>query len=261
MEKNQISDLPKLLNEISSLLNFKLLNAISSLPKLLNEISCLLNLKKLNEISSLSKLLNEILGLLKFLNVLFGSYQSVPPTEALTSPQYINKNECQFLPSWYKLFLDWLEFSSSKNVTYCLPYFIFNEPFGHYENIFTSQGFQSWKKVNERSKCLFATHVDKDANSLYKNEIINYRDLQNSLQNIESVIEKQNSEQFARNQLQLKMSIDVVKWLIFQGYTFRGCDEAQHSRNRSKFLELIKLLTSYNEDVGTIVLKNAPQNA
>ncbi|KAH1113743.1 hypothetical protein J1N35_007121 [Gossypium stocksii] len=48
VEKNQILDLPKLLN------------MISSLPKLLNEITGLLNPKILNEISSLPKLLNEI---------------------------------------------------------------------------------------------------------------------------------------------------------------------------------------------------------
>ncbi|KAK5804236.1 hypothetical protein PVK06_031885 [Gossypium arboreum] len=58
VEKNQISDLPKLLNAILSLLNPKILNDILSLPKFLNKIL------------SLPKLLKEILGLLKFLNVL-----------------------------------------------------------------------------------------------------------------------------------------------------------------------------------------------
>ncbi|KAK8291916.1 hypothetical protein V6Z11_D06G088200 [Gossypium hirsutum] len=78
---------------------------------------------------------------------------------------------------------------------------------------------------------------------------------------IERIIEKQNSEQVARNRLQLKVSIDVVKWLVFQGCSFRGRDEAQYSRNRDNFLELIKTLAFYNEDVGKIVLENAPQNA
>ncbi|KAK5819131.1 hypothetical protein PVK06_024092 [Gossypium arboreum] len=121
---------------INLFLNFQILvekNQISSLSKLLNEISNLLKPKILNEISSLPKLLNEISGLLKFLNVLvrtliwdyppnqqdevrqayikFGPYQSIPPSEAPTSPHYINKNGHQFLPSWYKLFLEWLEFS------------------------------------------------------------------------------------------------------------------------------------------------------
>ncbi|KAK5846453.1 hypothetical protein PVK06_002743 [Gossypium arboreum] len=112
VDKNQILDLPKLLNEISGLLN----------PKLLNAILGLLNPKILNEISSLPKLLNEISGLPKLLNILdkvrrayikFGPYQPIPPSEAPISPQFIDKNRREFLPSWYKLFLDSLEFSPS----------------------------------------------------------------------------------------------------------------------------------------------------
>ncbi|TYH63239.1 hypothetical protein ES332_D07G177300v1 [Gossypium tomentosum] len=51
----------------------------------------------------------------------------------------------------------------------------------------------------------------------------NNLDLQDSLQNIERIIKKQNFEQVARNQLQLNVSIDVIKWLVFQGCTFREC--------------------------------------
>ncbi|KAK8345066.1 hypothetical protein V6Z12_A07G122800 [Gossypium hirsutum] len=40
--------------------------------------------------------------------------------------------------------------------------------------------------------------------------------MRNSLQNIGKIIEKQNSEQVARNRLQLKVTIDVVKWFLFQ---------------------------------------------
>ncbi|TYI43649.1 hypothetical protein ES332_A01G184300v1 [Gossypium tomentosum] len=69
--------------------------------------------------------------------------------------------------------------------------------------------------------------------------------IQNSLQNIKRIIKKKNSKQVARNRLQLKVSIEDVKWLVFQ----------------DDFLELIKLLASYNKDVGAIVLENALQNA
>ncbi|KAK8370342.1 hypothetical protein V6Z12_A01G172700 [Gossypium hirsutum] len=69
--------------------------------------------------------------------------------------------------------------------------------------------------------------------------------IQNSLQNIKRIIKKKKSKQVARNRLQLKVSIEDVKWLVFQ----------------DDFLELIKLLASYNKDVGAIVLENALQNA
>ncbi|KAL1183148.1 hypothetical protein V6Z11_A02G163100 [Gossypium hirsutum] len=49
----------------------------------------------------------------------------------------------------------------------------------------------------------------------------------------------------------LEVSIDVVEWLVFQDYL----------RNQDNFLELIKLLASYNEDMEAIVSENALQNA
>ncbi|KAK8334131.1 hypothetical protein V6Z12_A10G247900 [Gossypium hirsutum] len=62
------------------------------------------------------------------------------------------------------------------------------------------------------------------------------------------------------NRLRLKTSIDVVRWLSFQGCAFRGHDESSGSKNRGNFLELLSLLASYDEKVED-VLKSAPQNA
>ncbi|KAL1126629.1 hypothetical protein V6Z11_A13G124400 [Gossypium hirsutum] len=50
-----------------------------------------------------------------------------------------------------------------------------------------------------------------------------------------------------------QVSIDIVKWLVFQGYTFKGCNKAQDSRNRANLLKLVKLLAYYNEDVEDIL--------
>ncbi|KAK8328838.1 hypothetical protein V6Z11_A11G278200 [Gossypium hirsutum] len=86
--------------------------------------------------------------------------------------------------------------------------------------------------------------------------LLQAKDLHNSLQNIKRIIEKQNSKQVVRNRLQFKVSIDVIKWLVFQGCAFRGHNETQNSRNEGNFLEVIKLLASYNEYVGAIILEN-----
>jgi len=69
------------------------------------------------------------------------------------------------------------------------------------------------------------------------------------------------SQQILNNWLCLKVSIDVVKWLKFQACAFRGHDESVGSKNRGNFLEMIKLLASYNEEMDEFVLENAPQNA
>ncbi|GAV77726.1 DUF4371 domain-containing protein, partial [Cephalotus follicularis] len=39
----------------------------------------------------------------------------------------------------------------------------------------------------------------------------------------------------------IKTTIDVVRWLTFQGCALRGHDERFESRNRGNFIELIKL--------------------
>ena len=69
-----------------------------------------------------------------------GPYQPTSPN----SPDYIDKNGRRCLNSWYKLFLDWLEYSPTKNATFCLPCFLFNKPHGrHGSSTFTVDGFRS----------------------------------------------------------------------------------------------------------------------
>jgi hypothetical protein len=59
----------------------------------------------------------------------------------------------------------------------------------------------------------------------------------------------------------LKTSIKSIRHLVYQGCAFRGRDEGLDSKNRGNFLELIKLVSNFNEDVAKVVLENAPQNA
>ncbi|GAV92496.1 DUF4371 domain-containing protein, partial [Cephalotus follicularis] len=59
----------------------------------------------------------------------------------------------------------------------------------------------------------------------------------------------------------LKTSIDAIRWLAYQACSFRGHDERHDSQNQGNFLELLKMLASYNEKVDEVVLKNAPKNA
>nr|XP_027082388.1 zinc finger MYM-type protein 1-like [Coffea arabica] len=126
---------------------------------------------------------------------------------------------------------------------------------------FTTSGFRSWKKVNDGKNCAFLNHIGKDPNSSHKVAMQCYHDLGNSLQHLDKIIEKQNSEQVAKNRLQLQVSIDAAKWCAFQAVAFRGHDESLDSNNRGNFIELIKHVSSYNEKVAAVVLDNAPRNA
>ena len=100
--------------------------------------------------------------------------------------------------------------------------------------------------------------MGEDPNSLHEKAIMNCHDLMNQAQHIQNVIEKQTSQQVANNRLLLKTS---VRWLTFQTCAFRGHNECLDSTNLGNFIQLVKLLASYNEHVSSIVLDNAAQNA
>jgi len=55
--------------------------------------------------------------------------------------------------------------------------------------------------------------------------------------------------------------LSAVFKLTFQGCPYRGHDESPDSLNRGNFLEMVKLLASYNTEVNEVVLENAPKNA
>ncbi|XP_016719843.1 uncharacterized protein [Gossypium hirsutum] len=81
----------------------------------------------------------------------------------------------------------------------------------------------------------------------------------NQAQHIEVSLDRQTTQQIAVNCLRLKTSIDVVRWLSFQGCAFRGHDESFGLKNHGNFLEFLSLLALYDEKVED-VLKSAPQN-
>ena len=68
----------------------------------------------------------------------------------------------------------------------------------------------------------------------------------------------QTTKQILKNRLRVKTSIDVIRWLTFQACAFRGHDESSSSRNHGNFLEMIKLLAKYCDEVAKVVLENSP---
>jgi hypothetical protein len=104
-------------------------------------------------------------------------------------------------------------------------------------------------------------HVGKDPNSPHKIVVKCCEDLMNQSWHIYKIVEKQTLQEIMNNWLRLKTSIDSVQLLAFQACAFRGHDESSGSKNQGNFLELVKLLASYNDNVARIVLENAPKNA
>ncbi|XP_071911753.1 uncharacterized protein [Coffea arabica] len=172
------------------------------------------------------------------------------------------KHARHFCSSWFELFPSWLEYSPSIDATFCLSCYLFSKPNGRVElSAFVLGGFKNWKKVNNGDNCAFLRHVGKNPNSFHRIAVKACNDLMNASQHIGTFIEKQSFEQVEINRLRLQVSIDVVRWLAFQGCAFRGRDESEKSLNRGNFHQLIKLLASYNDKVASVVQENAPSNA
>ncbi|TYH12885.1 hypothetical protein ES288_A06G101500v1 [Gossypium darwinii] len=133
-----------------------------------------------------------------------------------------------------------MQYSPSKDAVFCLPCFLFNSnPTSRFgSTAFTHNGFSNWKKVHDGCNYL-----------IYQ------------AQNIEVSLDGQTIQQISANRLRLKTSIDVVRWLSFQGCAFRGHNESPGSKNHGKFLELLSLLASFDEkihvkDTASLTLKN-----
>ncbi|OIV97197.1 hypothetical protein TanjilG_28948 [Lupinus angustifolius] len=171
-----------------------------------------------------------------------------------------DKNPRRFQSTWLKMFPSWLEYSIVNDAAYCLPCYLFsNKPSAQAgSDVFTRKGFRAWKKVNAGKNCAFLIHL---GGSPHNNAIKACFDLLNQSGHIRNIFNVQSSDQIKQNRLRLRSSIDSIRWLTFQACAFRGHDETPQSKNRGNFLELIKLLASYNDELAKVVLENAPYNS
>ncbi|KAG8660787.1 hypothetical protein MANES_02G192750v8 [Manihot esculenta] len=95
------------------------------------------------------------------------------------------------------------------------------------------------QRKNERLR----EHV-RDHNSDHNRCSLACQDLMNQAQHIEESISKQSE----------KSKIECCC------LAFRGNDEYEGSLNKEKFIELLKVLASFNEKINNVALKNAPEN-
>ncbi|KAL7154807.1 hypothetical protein ABFS83_03G028000 [Erythranthe nasuta] len=167
----------------------------------------------------------------------------------------------RFQYSWFAQFPTWLEYSPTTDAAYCLPCYLFaSKPNGRFgANAYTVAGFRNWKKVNDTT-CAFLTHVGNHS-SPHSAAVKSCEDLMTQSRHIDNVMMNQSAEQILKNRLRLKTSIDCVRWLAYQSCPFRGHDEGPKSTNPGNFIEMVKLLASYNEKVSETVLEKAPHNA
>ncbi|KAL3646812.1 hypothetical protein CASFOL_009356 [Castilleja foliolosa] len=169
------------------------------------------------------------------------------------------KHTRRFQYSYFSMFRNWLEYSTTTHASYCFMCYLFSDKpsVGHGYDAFTVKGFDNWKKINGQH-CKFLLHI---GTSQHKNAVQFSENLLNQAAQVENVILKRNEEQIIKNRLRLKATVDVVCWLTFQACALREHDESSTSKNRGNFLELLELLASYNDEVAKVILRNAPYNS
>nr|XP_043620074.1 uncharacterized protein LOC122591914 [Erigeron canadensis] len=116
----------------------------------------------------------------------------------------------------------------------------------------------NWKKVDDGNNCPFLKHIKS---STHKKAFVFATNLVNQEAHIQNFIEKQSEEKIRKNRLRSNGTIDVVRWLTYQACALQGNDESSNSKNQGNFLELLKLLASYNDDLANVILANAPKNS
>ena len=156
-----------------------------------------------------------------------------------------------------------MEYSPTKDVAYYLPCYLFTIERSRRLGCddFTFIGFRNWKKVNNGKNCTFLNHVGEDPCSPHNNAVKYCDDLLNESMHMDKVMNVQSFEQILNNQLWVKTSIGIVRWLTFQGCPFRGHDEIPDSKKRGNFLKMIRILASYGDKVEQVVLEDAPKFA
>jgi hypothetical protein len=156
-----------------------------------------------------------------------------------------------------------LEYSESSERTYCLYCFVFSKNIKKRSgfDVFTAQGFDSWKKVHDKKNCAFLTHIGFDPCSVHNNGVKECHTLLHQPNHISNVFVVTSDLVKERDRLRLRTTMAVVQWLTSQSCALRGHEETPESKNRGNFIELVKLLAEFNPEIANVVLENAPLNA
>ncbi|XP_075095719.1 uncharacterized protein LOC107825225 [Nicotiana tabacum] len=164
----------------------------------------------------------------------------------------------QFSPGWFKdSYSRWLEYSVKKDAAFCLCCYLFKNDYVHGStgDSFTKTGFKAWNKASER----LALHVGQ-VNSLHHKCFNKMLDLSHQSQSIQVAFDKQSEKQRNEHRIRLNASIDVARFLLYFGLSFRGHDESDSSKNKGLFLGLLEWLAKRLPQVDRVILKHAPKN-
>ncbi|CAL2255229.1 unnamed protein product [Prunus armeniaca] len=164
----------------------------------------------------------------------------------------------RFLVKWFDSFV-WLEYSKEKDAAFCFHCYLFKCDFDKQgkagSDVFIEKGFKNWRKGPEN----FRDHVGQ-VGSLHNKATQHCTDLMNQKQHVETIVIKQTDQARVNYRILLIAALDCTRYLLRQGFPFRGHDESETSTNRGNYVELLKFLADHDEKVHAVVFENAPRN-
>ncbi|XP_076958450.1 uncharacterized protein LOC143634180 [Bidens hawaiensis] len=161
-----------------------------------------------------------------------------------------------FNVKWYTgEFGNWLEYNVKADKAYCLHCYLFKEC--GQNDAFLSEEVRCWNRAWEK----FSGHVGK-CNSFHNKERKRGEDLLNQAQSIHVAIDKRTDIQKKKKQYRIRLhaSARLTKALLNGSLAFRGHDESEESLYRGNFIEFLKVFGELNEEIGKVILSNAPGN-
>ncbi|KAI5356218.1 hypothetical protein L3X38_009113 [Prunus dulcis] len=164
------------------------------------------------------------------------------PKDRTFSQTDLSGYDRRFNVKWFDEF-DWLEYSISKDVAFCLYYYLFKSNFIICQvcsDVFTEVSFRNWKKKDKMQ------HVGA-VGSVHNQSRHYCVDLMNQKQHIRTVLIKQSEQARIDYRIYLTASLDCVRFLLRQGLPFRGHNESDTSSNKGNYLELLQFLTDRDE--------------
>ncbi|XP_050222231.1 uncharacterized protein LOC126672328 [Mercurialis annua] len=160
----------------------------------------------------------------------------------------------RFCHTWFDEHSSWLEYNKVKEAAYCFCCYLFKpESKGHTgsSDAFVVEGFTNWKKKEK-----LQIHIG-GPNSAHNQAVNKCQNLMNQRQHLQTIVNKQSSQSRSDYRNCLNTSIECVRYLLRQGFAFRGHDESNKPGNLKATLQL---LCDHNEDIKRVAIDQCPRN-
>ncbi|KAJ3600256.1 hypothetical protein NHX12_031242 [Muraenolepis orangiensis] len=154
----------------------------------------------------------------------------------------VGKQQRSFQKKWFDSF-DWLEYSLSRNSSYCFSCKLFGKhnPRANKDALLSTEGFKNWKRALD-------SYREHEASAAHKSSLLAWKQYRTTLTEGDVVDQMNvgNVAQITERREYLRRIVAVTSLLGKQGIAFRGHEETDSSLNQGNFLEIMKLLETFD---------------